>query len=54
MEAWAVMRLDGPVPTLDVVWPTKAQAEQSAGFCSYPVKVVPVSVEGLPVSKATS
>lgn len=40
MDAWAVMRLDGKGgATLDVAWPTKAQADQSAGFCSYPVEV---------------
>ena len=48
MEAWAVMKLENDGSRrLDVAWPTKAQAEQAAGFCSYPVEVVPVWIEGV-------
>lgn len=45
MIGYAVMRTDGTKkPRLDVVWPTRVQAVQSAGFCSYPVEVVRVEV----------
>lgn len=44
IPAWAVMRMDLTPPEIDVVWPTGAQAAQTAGFCSYPVEVVPVEL----------
>ena len=47
-KAWGVFR-EGPKGfSLDVVWPTRKQADESANYCSYPVRVWPVEVDGAP------
>lgn len=46
MDGHAVMKLENDGSRSFVVaYPTKAQALQSASYCSYPVQVVPVYLE---------
>lgn len=50
MEAFAIMRTDIKPHILVAAWPTKPQAEASASVCSHPFEIVPVWIEGVPVT----
>lgn len=53
MLAYAVMKFenDGSKKFLSA-WPTEKQAKEHAAYCSYPVEVVPVEIEGISVTAA--